>query len=234
MNTEKFTWKGYEWQTRERWGYVHHDKPWAMYSKYCVEIDKNDNLILYVKDGLTNYDSSIIFPMGLVSTTKNNPMFKFGTYKWTAKLPRGKHLWPALWMWSWDSWPPEIDVMEAWSNDSGGYLLKDHKTMRITNCYHYDEKDTHEYGCLRLKDCWWRLPQYTFNDYMLVWKPGCMEFHFNKRLIRRITDRFNLKWIENHCQNGMNIVMNLHPTKEYKDGDMKTPLIIKNFEYIPS
>ena len=232
METYIFNWKGYEWQTHERWGAQHPDKLWAFYSQYCVDIDEKDNLVLSIRNSITNWDKSKIFPMGLVSTTQDNPQFKFGTYKWTAKLPRGKHLWPALWMWSWDCWPPELDAMEAWSNDCGGYLMKDHKTMHITNCYHYDEKDAHEFGYLRLKDCWWCLPQYTFNDYTMEWTPDYIRFYFNKKMIREIKDKDKLQWIDNNSQSGMNVIMNIYPTKDYKDGDMKSPLIVKNFEYI--
>ena len=34
-----------------------------------------------------------------------------------AKLPYGDNLWPAFWMWSWDSWPPEIDIFEGYTNN---------------------------------------------------------------------------------------------------------------------
>lgn len=232
MNTDKFTWKGYEWQTKERWGYQHPDKPWAFYSQHCVDIDRDDNLILSISDSLTNYDKTKIFPMGLVSTTQANPLFKYGIYKFTAKLPRGKNLWPALWMYSWDEWPPELDVMEAWTNKCGNYLMKNIKDMCITTAYHYDKNDQHESEYLKLKDCLFKLPQYNFNDYIMEWTPDYIVFYFNKKVIWEITNKDNLKWISEHSKNGMNVIMNIYPTQNYKDGDMKTPLIIKDFEYI--
>ena len=65
-------------------------------------------------------DMIIPFGVGLVSCTEK---FGYGTFEIEAKLPKGQpNAWPAFWMWSFDSWPPEIDVFEAYSNKKGSYF----------------------------------------------------------------------------------------------------------------
>lgn len=231
MNTDTFTWKGYEWRTHERWGCQHPDKSWTLYSQNCVEIDKDDNLILDIKDHLTNYNFSLVYPMGLVSTTENNPKFSQGIYKWTAKLPKGKHLWPGLWMYSWDCWPPEIDVMEAWTNSCGGYL-KGIMNMGINTNIHYGVDNFDNMQHMPSKYCLCNWPARSFNEYKLIWKDDQLQFFYNDKLIRTISG-YSVEWTNRNCESGMNIIIDIHPTKDYKDGDMKTPLIIKDFEYIP-
>jgi len=228
MNNQIFTWKGQEWQTEERWGDMHPDKPWARYSSDCVKINKKDELELSVGNFVDG-----AFNMGLVSTTANNCKFSYGTYSFIAKLPRGKNLWPALWMWSWDSWPPELDVMEAWTNKCGGYKLTS-GLSHITNCVHWNESNFHKPNFLKFGKLFpFHLPQYTFNVYSMLWKPDLIAFFFNGKMISTFTDKEALEWINNHNKNGMNIIMNLYPTKDYKKGDMKSPLIIRDFHYDP-
>ena len=233
MEDHTFNWKGYEWITRERWGELHPEKPWALYSKDSVNVDKNGNIVLSI-DKPTTYNGKTVYPMGLMSTTENNSVFSYGFYSFVAKLPRGKNLWSALWMWSWDTWPPELDVMEAWSNKCGGYLMNDRRYLHVTNCYHFDEKDGHEFGYLKLKNCWYCLPQYSFNEYSMDWEPDYIRFYFNGKMIREIKEKERLQWISDNTKSGMNVIMNLYPTKDYKEGDMKTPLIVKDFRYTPS
>ena len=224
MKEETFTWKGYEWRCRERWGNQHPDKPWTYYSKDCVNIDKNGNLVLTIDS------SSKPFPMGLVSTTENNPKFGHGIYKWIAKLPQGKHLWPALWMYSWDCWPPEIDVMEAWTNSCGGYF--NGLNMGINTNVHYTAGNLDTMKHLPSKYCLDSWPSKGFNEYKLMWDRTSMQFFYNDKLFRTI-EGYPVEWTNKNIEHGMNVIMNLHPTEDYKKNDMKEPLIVKSFEYIP-
>lgn len=228
MDKKIFEWNGYEWQTEERWGDMHPDKPWARYSSNCVKINKKGDLELSVSklvDGA--------FSMGLVSSTENNPKFSYGTYSFTAKLPRGKNLWPALWMWGWDNWPPELDVMEAWSNKCGGYYFR-YRFSHVTNCVHWHELNKHKADFLEFNKFFpFHLPQYTFNDYTMIWLPNFIAFYFNGKLMRVFEDRETLDWINNHNTNGMNVIMNLYPTEDYKEGNMKSPLVVRDFIYEP-
>ena len=74
--------------------------------------------------------------------------FKHGTFEIEAKLPNGLNLWPAFWMWSWDTWPPEIDVFEGYSEKNPNYLELSNviKIRKIESNVHYlgeDNKNKH-------------------------------------------------------------------------------------------
>jgi beta-glucanase (GH16 family) len=54
---------------------------------------------------------------GMVTTFKS-AQFKYGYVKVVAKIPKGKGLWPALWLAAAnEKWPPEMDMMEHWGTD---------------------------------------------------------------------------------------------------------------------
>ena len=226
MDYKELSWKGYNWITSERWGEIHPDRPWAYYSPNCVSINSDGDLVLDVKPNSDKKSFIIeggkVIPqsqIGLVSSTKDNPMFKYGDYYWVAKLPKGKHLWPALWMWSWDSWPPEIDVMEAWTTCNGNY--RGFFNYDITSNIHYTKEDFNKsvkYDFLKigLKD-----PSQDFNTYMLRWLPEKLQFFYNNKLVREFNNLGIMNYLDQSTKGGMNIVMNVMTTADYKDGQMK-------------
>jgi hypothetical protein len=68
------------------------------------------------------------YTSGLITT---QPSFAqtYGYFEMSARLPRGKGLWPAFWLLPADqSWPPEIDVMES-IGDPGKIYQTAHSTL---------------------------------------------------------------------------------------------------------
>jgi beta-glucanase (GH16 family) len=62
------------------------------------------------------------YTSGLISS---QPSFaqQYGYFEARVKLPRGKGLWPAIWMLPADfTWPPEIDVMESIGNPAQAFM----------------------------------------------------------------------------------------------------------------
>src|SRR4051812_33808662 len=63
-------------------------------------------------DGLW-YNSGLITTEGMFTQT-------YGYFEIRADLPSGQGMWPAFWLLPADkSWPPEIDVLEAFGQDNG-------------------------------------------------------------------------------------------------------------------
>lgn len=243
MDYRELSWKGYNWITSERWGEIHPDFPYAYYSQNCVSINSDGDLVLDVKPNTDKksfiIDDKEVIPqsqIGLVSSTAENPLFKYGDYFWVAKMPKGKHLWPALWMWSWDCWPPEIDVAECWTNDCGGYFKFNHKWKLFQwNCQsnlHVIHSDKNYAETIPILKGNWKDPAEDFNVYMLRWLPNKLQFYYNDNLVRTFDHPGTMDYIDRNTQGGMNVLMNVMVTEDYKDGQMKTPLVIKDFKYV--
>jgi hypothetical protein len=229
------TWKGYDWIPQERWGQVHHEKSHWWYDASCVSVDDNDALHLTTKYNpkyFSETDKTAWIGVGLVSCTER---IGFGTFSVTAKLPQGKNLWPAFWMWSWDTWPPEIDVFEAYSNSHGSYLkprlLNPAGFWNVQTNIHYTKDSKNK--MIKGKTHWFGLrnPAKHFITYSVTWKPDVVEFRYDGRLVRCITDSDILKQL---AATKMNVILNNGVTE---DVDRMSPpvsdFIIKSFTYEP-
>jgi beta-glucanase (GH16 family) len=76
----------------------------------------------------------------------NTTKFGYGYFEIEAKLPTGRNLWPAFWMWSFDSWPPEIDILEGYSSVKRPSYFKLYLDSllgfwNVQTNYHYETKD---------------------------------------------------------------------------------------------
>jgi len=115
-----------KWLMGQPWGDFHPDYLYQYYGK--------DEDFINVEDGVLNlytrykpkkfYDfknnTNIIIPYG-VGLIFSNKTFKYGYYEINGILPTGKLLWPAIWLTADKTWPPEIDILEAYSGKRSDY-----------------------------------------------------------------------------------------------------------------
>lgn len=82
-------------------------------------------------------------------------MVKHGYFEARCKQPKSKNMWPAFWLASTYSWPPEIDIFEVWTSHKGftTTIHWGHDSLGNRNCRggwvptpKLDE-DFHIYGC---------------------------------------------------------------------------------------
>lgn len=225
-------WCGYDWIQTERWGEVHPEKSHWWYDPGCSFVDEFGNLQLLSKK------KSKFFPhlgvtssvaVGLVSCKKK---FSFGEFEIESKLPFGDNLWPAFWMWSWDSWPPEIDVLEGYSDINPNYfkfrLMKPLGFWNIQTNVHYIDGvnkmlggKTHWFG--------FKNPTKEFIKYSVIWERNRLRFYYGGKLVRKIEDK---KIMDQLSKTTMNVVINNGVTEKV---DIKNPpyssFIIKSFNY---
>ena len=233
---EKITWSGYDWLTQERWGNIHPDKTYNWYDPSAVEI-RNDDLILkthYNPKEFTVNDKKITsnYGVGLISNTTK---FDYGYFEIEAKLPTGKNLWPAFWMWSFDSWPPEIDIFEAYSSIKKPSYFKIHLDSlfgfyNVQTNVHYKEKEkgkniggkTHWFG--------FKNPQKHFIKYGCLWEENQIVFYYNGKKVKTIKSQNILDALKG---TKMNVIINNHIREDI--GDFGTSeFIVKSFKYLPS
>jgi beta-glucanase (GH16 family) len=168
--------------------------------------------------------------VGLVSCETR---FGHGEYWIDARLPYGDHLWPAFWFWSWDSWPPEIDVFEGYSNRRPNYFMPRLSNplgfWNLQTNLHWKKDDravmlgarNHWMGCSD--------PTKSFARYGMVWEPSSVSIYWRERLVRKVKDR---RILESLNATTLNLIINNGITG---DADSANPassnFVIRDFKH---
>jgi len=226
-------WSGYKWLTQERWGQVHKDKPYCWYDPSAVEITLKNYLNLKTQYNPKEFKELGIRPkvgVGLVSCATE---FGPGIFEIKAKLPYGKNLWPAFWMWSWDSWPPEIDIFEGYSHKKPNYHRfnwnKPWACRHIDTNVHYSEEGKNKMWGPKSHFMGFKDPTKHFLKYKLNWSLDSLKFYYNDRLVRVVSDPVVMKQVNN---TKMNVVINNHVTQDMPYSEIPlSNFTIKYFKY---
>ena len=115
----------------------------------------------------------------MVSKRKGD--WRYGRIEVSAKLPKGKGTWPAIWMlstdWSYGGWPAsgEIDIMEHVGFDPGVI----HGTIHTEKYNH--GKGTQKEGVITIPDC-----SENFHTYAINWTEDKMEFFVDENLYHTV------------------------------------------------
>ena len=232
---EIIEWCGYKWLSQERWGQIHPDKALQWYDPTAIEINDKGQLILkthYNSKYFEEFDIESTIGVGFMSNTTE---FGHGYFEIEAMLPTGKHLWPAFWMWSFQSWPPEIDIFEGYTNNWGGYFRFDIKNPLgfwhvNTNVHLGYMPDNYSIGA---KSHWmgFKNPAKHFIKYGCEWTEEHIKIFFDGRLVRYITDADTMEKLKGKT---MNIIIN-NAVQAGMDVDNPTrsKFIINYFKYEP-
>jgi len=186
------------WIVGQPWGEYHPDALYQYYGKFENSIkSENDGLKLMQKYEpksflVDNTYTTVPYSVGLIVSKK---AFGYGYFECDATLPKGLGLWPAIWLSDHLTWPPEIDILEAYSDDSGNY-----KDKLETNV-HYGVVNVNKDSAKASKHA---LPQIKDSHrYAVLWTNKKIDFYYDGFLVRRITSKKVLKWF-----NKPNVKMN--------------------------
>lgn len=201
-----------KWRLGQPWGFFH---PGNLSQYYDTEgketyIDK-EGLVLELKHRgikieksklspwLQNADlpESFIIPnsVGLVSTLG---AWQYGWFSAEIKLPKGKGLWPAFWLGGKYTWPPEIDIFEAYSklteDYQGSLLFMKIPHMRIQPNLHYgivEDGSKKMWGSYNIpvSDATERFVQYVCH-----WEKDFIRIYYDGVMVFEVTDKRVLKW----------------------------------------
>jgi hypothetical protein len=222
MTNPTIEWKNRTWLMQETWGRIHPDKPWFWYDPEQVQI-VNGNLEL-----LTGYNPKFFRNLGWVKIGAGLvcclDQFHFGDYKIVVKLPKGKYLWPAIWLWGQESWPPEIDIMEGYTNSRGSYFHWNWPPYKIQSNFHFKQgiKNT----TLGSQNIYIGLanPSSRYITFEMVWGRSYIKIYANGWLHRTITGS-DMKYF----QKPMRFILNNGTQKPLNNSNSK--FIIKDFQY---
>jgi len=239
---KEFNWSGYKWSTQERWGQVHANKLYCWYNAKCVNVDDYEHLHLLTKKDPKKFrikqgdsQSTIESPIsvGLISSKK---MFGYGYFEIEAKLPTGSNLWPAFWMWSSNSWPPEIDIFEGYTDNRNGYLKFNRFNplgfWNLQSNFHYKDLKTGKNSNSKAKTHYIGLknPATNFIKYGLKFTPDEITIFYDGKAVRSL-DRSLLPYFRDHK---MNVIINNSVSSGVDvESENYSDFTVKHFKYVP-
>ena len=162
----------------------------------------------------------VIIPHG-VGIVVSRESFKYGIFEWNIKLPIGPQLWPAIWLSCRDSWPPEIDILEGYSDSSSKY------GRNLNTNIHCGSNPNSHYGIGANRHGLFINDNNTLN-LVCHWTKDFIKIYYNGFLCRVLTNPKDLEWFYNK---NMLVIMNTALRTEVNSIVDSTPLIILNFKY---
>lgn len=134
-----------------------------------------------------------IIPVGVgYVTTKDS--WQYGWFEATIQLPKGKSYWNAFWLSGKETWPPEIDIFEAYSHEGPEYQSGLSKWRKIQPNLHYgivEEGSKAMYGAYdnSVTDATERFVQYACH-----WEREFIKIFYDGKMVFQCTDPEILKW----------------------------------------
>lgn len=220
-------WMGYEWQLdADGHRKIHPNHPQEYYGEDTVKVSGEDVILglKYEPVMVGHWNEKIYqsdFARGMIRSVED---FSYGEYILRCSLPKGKWLQSSFWLSSSDSWPPEIDVFEAYSGCCGRYNQIPQR--KIENNFHYDidslelNMETETISRLGAQRCSWLCvpkPLQTV-QYKLIWLPDKIWIYYNGHLVRYVENQDCPDLFEDlNKHNKMKVVINTGIRKEYLD-----------------
>lgn len=117
---------------------------------------------------------------------RSKESWKYGIFVFSSRMNSGTFLWPALWLSGVANWPPEIDLLEGYSDETIDF----HKNTDLQSNVHIkDSTGTTNDSAGGRKH---RLPNHVteeFVEYVIWWEPDFIKLYYNGYLVRHITDK---------------------------------------------
>ena len=229
---------GSYWAIGEPWGVAHPDH--ACYSDDS-QVHYADG-VLQLGIGLRpaeHHGRQYLWAIGKVHSLQR---VKYGIITATFRLPLGRNLWPAIWLYDTEAWPPEIDILEGWTAQGFWPLLHRSDYLRLPWCHNIHPGLVHPaglggaYGSCGNKAVWrCQLNVHDLNRCRLTWTPDKIEVAYNGHTVMRETRPDVLKAYNE--SNGMTIVLNNYVTRAFSYDDYNSlaqrTFTITDFSYTP-
>jgi len=227
-------WSGYKWRSGQPWGNFHPNNLKSWYDPTAFSVDEEGVLNMTVHENPKEFDvdgKKVIIPNGVGLICSDETDFGYGYYEAECLMPSGPALWPAFWLSAVDSWPPEIDIVEAYSGKKGNYWGDFLNWRKIETNLHYGVQVDGKHPSTGAESpCFFRKrPNKKYIKYFMLWTEDEIMIKYDERIVTHITDPEILKWYKGKK---MNVIFNVSLQEDiFKGVDIKSPFKIKNFKY---
>jgi len=206
------------YEKKMNYGFYHPSNTKQWYDPFAAKLTDRGLELSITKNKYINGPITINTGAGLVCSTFN---LSYGLYEWSVVLPQGKWLWPAIWLTNTATWPPEIDVLEGYTNEGGKY------GNRLKTAVHFGKQPnnknvTFSHGLgIRKADVL---------NLKCLWTKKSIKIYYNDILVRKVSDaRIISQFNENPW---MKVVMNNAIAKQSAPHEMAVaPMIVEYFVY---
>lgn len=238
-----------KWSLSQDWGSFHPEKTYQYYNEngQCAhnslvglrlltlynpkEIIKSELPEWKLKDPLMKALPDKFTIPNEIGLVKTNTSWKYGWFEATIKLPMGNDLWPAFWLTGMTSWPPEIDIFEAYSTDIGykfdkRWFFKKRSNWNIQPNLHWGVEGESSREMLGGKAYPVRRATDVFIQYVVHWEKDFIKIYYGGNLVVEITDQEKLKWF-NKENSDQRIILNNGTNKNFDQTHLSV-MVVKN------
>lgn len=208
------------------WGSYHPDGLYQWYDPSAVVLNSS-GLNLHVTGSVyidPGKNIKIEKGVGLVHSKRS---FGYGMYEWNIFLPEGKMLWPAIWTSCGKTWPPEIDVLEGYSDKNGRY------NNELETNIHLGNTGENHYS-LGAMTHGWLVDRSEKLNLKCHWEKDFIKIYYNNYLVRVVSDKRSMAWFNAIPEQAviMNAALRGQESHAFsvKDHAVK-PLIVENFTH---
>lgn len=202
------------------WGDYHPDKLLEWYDNKAVNLTERGLELSVTNNKKVVNEGTIPFGVGLVVSNK---AFSYGVFEWNIILPSGIGLWPAVWLTGKETWPPEIDVIEAYSDSNGNW------GKRLNTNIHLGSNGGNHYQVGAMNHGYIKHDELKLT---LEWTEKSIKIYYNDYLCRKISNKYDISWMREQVVI-LNTALNpewVNESSDYKALSVK-PFIVKDFKY---
>jgi beta-glucanase (GH16 family) len=156
---------------------------------------------------------TILYAIGKIRSKEG---YKYGIFIVTAKLPTGKGLHAALWLSGLYMWPPEIDIVEAYSKNTIDF----NKYNKLESNAYIKDVDRITYGATN-HAC---AAAEGFIEYTLWWEQDFIRIYYNRYKVLEITDKKFLSGMNEPMQ----LILGTGTQKDYFCSDNLSTFVVRS------
>lgn len=241
----------------DNWRY---GQPWGdFHPEYLHQYYDSNGSITYVKpeDGLVlelKKDSRVFKKSELESWKKTDSMpeeftipvkvgmvsskqsWQYGWFEAWIKLPEGSPYWPAFWLSGLSSWPPEIDVLEAYSHNGSKYESKSwfgfkRPNRKIQPNLHYGNTEDGTKKDYKPVDVPVANSTKRYVQYVCHWEQDFIKIYYDGILILEIRNPKVLEWY-NRSTDQQYVIFNHGLHEHSKINPIESSMLVRSFKVL--